>query len=183
MSRLKDIALEDMNPEQKQVAEEIITGPRGHLVGPLKVWVNNPKLADRAQRLGQYARFDSNLPPRLSELAILVTGRYWSAEFEWFAHKKIALHAGISPEAVQAIRDRKPPKFDKADEQAVYDFAHSLHHHKTVSDAVYKQAVDALGENAVIDLVAVCGYYTLISMTLNAFKVGIPDGVEEEMTE
>ena len=181
MTRLSDLKREEMSAEQGRIHDEITNGPRGVVQGPLKVWLHSPSLADRAQKLGQFVRFDSSLEPRLTELAIMVTGRYWTAQFEWHVHRGFALKAGLSEAVINALRDRQTPTFERRDEQVVYDFAMALHQHKKVSDSVYKAAVDELSEVTVVDLVGVLGYYTLISMTINAFEVPLPDGVEPEL--
>lgn len=181
MSRVKTPDPENLTPEQKPVYDAIMAGPRGHVVGPLAVWLNRPELCNRAQDLGAYARYGTCLEPRLSELAIIVSGRFWGAEFEWYSHKKIALKAGISPEAVEAIRTNQTPKFDKDDERIVYEFALTLQTEHKVSDALYRSAIETLGQDAVIDLVGVLGYYTLIAMTIKAFEVDLPEGAKPEL--
>ncbi len=176
MSRLPELDPAKFSPEQKKVHEAILAGPRGKVVGPLKVWLNNPGLAEHAQALGAYARFNSSLPPRLSELAICVTGAFWKAEFEWYAHAPLAIKAGIDPAAIEAIRVGSTPKFTKVDEQVIYDFAIELVNTKRVSDATFARAKKELGETSVIDLVGIIGYYSLVSVTLNAFELPLPDG-------
>ena len=145
------------------------------------MWLHRPELADRAQSFGQYCRYDSSLPPILSELGILVTARCWSAEYEWFAHKRIALEAGLDPDIVEAIRQRKRPAFDDEKQEIVHDFALALHTDKKVSQALYDKAVATLGTDAVVDLVAVLGYYGFVSMTLNVFEVVPAPDVPREM--
>lgn len=182
MSRLPAKPYDDLTDRQKQVHDNIASGPRGLVQGPLAVWLNRPELADCAQALGQYCRFDSSLPPHLSELAILTTGRIWGSEFEWSVHKPIALKAGISADIVEAIRTQKPPEFVNEDEAVVYAFAKKLHTERHISDTLYAHAVSVLGQDNVVDLVGLLGYYTLISMTINAFKVPLPEGQLPELT-
>lgn len=174
MSRLDTPELDTLSPEQRDVHQQIASGPRGGVYGPLGVWLWRPELAARAQALGRYCRYDSSLPPRLSELAILTTARHWSAEFEWLHHKQPALDAGLNPNIVDAIRQDKKPSFANDDEQVVYDFSIELQRNRLVSDATYNQAVKLLGQESVVDLVGVLGYYSLISMTINAFQVDAP---------
>ena len=176
MSRLPELDIDEMDPAQRRVHDEIVAGPRGGVAGPLAAWLHSPELADRAQRLGEFARFNSSLPPRLSELAILVTARHWRAQYEWFAHEPIALKAGVDPDIVAAIREGRRPAFAARDEEAVYALATSLHETHAVDAETYRTAVDRLGEMAVVDLVGVLGYYVLVAMTLNAFEVAVPDG-------
>jgi len=174
MGRLPDLDDSDLTPEQADVHDAIRSGPRGEVVGPLRVWLNAPGLARTAQALGQHARYDSSLPLHLSELAILVTGRIWSSGFEWAHHAPIALGAGVPPDAVEAIAHGRCARFDDAQMQAVFDCAVELHRDRRISDGTYATGLAALGPVGMVDLVGICGYYTLISMTINAFEV--PDG-------
>jgi 4-carboxymuconolactone decarboxylase len=176
MSRLPDLNPEKFSPEQKKVHDAVVSGPRGKVVGPIKVWLKNPGLAEHAQALGAYARFNSSLPPRLSELAIIITGAFWKANYEWFAHAPLAIKAGIGPAAVEAIRAGGMPKLTKPDEQAVHDFARELLTTRRVSSATFERAKKELGESGVIDLVGIIGYYGLVSVTLNAFELPLPEG-------
>ena len=171
MTRIKDWKVDDLTNEQKEIHDAIINGPRGHVVGPLRIWLNNPGLARSAQTVGAYARYGTSLPQALSELAILTTGRVWSSEFEWEHHAPLAIEGGIDPKHVDTISVGKRPLFEKPEEQAVFDFAAEANILKNVSDITYKKLVNILGESAAIDIVGRCGYYSLISMTLNVFKV------------
>ena len=171
MTRIKDWKVDDLTNEQKEIHDAIINGPRGHVVGPLRIWLNNPGLARSAQTVGAYARYGTSLPQALSELAILTTGRVWSSEFEWEHHVPLAIEGGIDPKHVDTISLGKRPLFEKPEEQAVFDFAAEANILKNVSDITYKKLVDILGESSAIDIVGICGYYSLISMTLNVFKV------------
>jgi 4-carboxymuconolactone decarboxylase len=171
---------ETLSAAQRKIHDAIATGPRKGVRGPLAVWLNNPGLAEHAQALGRYCRYETALPPRLSELAILTLARIWGSEYEWYAHKSIALEAGVAPEVVEAIRTRQP--FTAApDEELVHAFLVVLHRERTISDALYAQAIELLGETAVIDLVGLAGYYTLISMTINVFQVSPPADVPPEL--
>ncbi len=179
MARLPELDPAKFSPEQKKVHDAILAGPRGKVVGPLKVWLNNPGLAEHAQALGAYARFNSSLPPRLSELAICCTGAFWKANYEWYAHAPLAIKAGIDPAAIEAIRVGSTPTFTKSDEQAIYDFATELVRTKRVSQATFERAKKEFGETGVIDLVGIIGYYSLVSVTLNAFEIPLPAGEKE----
>ena len=180
--RIPDWKPEDLTPAQRKVHDAIVAGPRGRVVGPLRVWLMSPELAERAQELGAFCRYGTSLPPRLSELAILVTGAFWQAGFEWHAHAPIALKAGIPAEAIEAIRRGKAAKFAREDEQAVYEFSRELWNKRRVSDATYQLLAGLLGANAIIELVAILGYYGLISMTINAFEVPLPEGAVQPFT-
>ncbi|MEZ5934350.1 MAG: carboxymuconolactone decarboxylase family protein [Alphaproteobacteria bacterium] len=176
MSRLPDLDYVEMSDEQKRIHDEIAAGPRGAVVGPLKVWLHSPALADRAQKLGAYARYHSSLPPHLSELAILVTGAVWKADFEWYSHVGPARAAGISEAVIEAIRTGAEPPIEDQASRAVYDVAREMHENRRLADETYSAAEAALGRQGLVDLIGILGYYTLISMTLNAFDVGVPDG-------
>lgn len=176
MSRLPELAYEQMDDEQRRIHDEIAAGPRGAVVGPLEVWLRSPPLADRAQKLGAYARFRSTLPPRLSELAILVTGAAWKADFEWYSHIGPARKAGITDDVIEAIRTGEEPPLEDDASRAVYAVAREMHDHRRLSDDTYAMAIDVLGERGLVDLIGILGYYTLISMTLNAFEIETPDG-------
>ena len=165
--------------EAKRVYDAIASGPRGKVEGPLRVWVQSPGLADRAQALGAFCRYDSALPPRLSELAILVTGAFWRAGFEWAVHAPIAAKAGVPDDVIEAIRTGQTPDFTDEDAAAVYAFALELHRDHRVSDETYARLTAVLGVRGAVDLVGILGYYTLISMTINAFEVPLPEGAPE----
>jgi 4-carboxymuconolactone decarboxylase len=165
-----------MSSQQLRVHDEILAGPRGSLQGPFHAWLYSPGLADPAQKLGEFCRFSSALPKRLSELAILVIARYWCAQFEWYAHAPIAISAGISATAVEAIRFNKKPILDADDERLVYDFVSELLESRTVDHLMYKEAEAALGQLGVVDLVGIVGYYCLVSITLNVFDMPLPKG-------
>jgi 4-carboxymuconolactone decarboxylase len=179
MSRVPKLDVAALSVEQRRVYDAIAAGPRGRVEGPLQVWLQSAGLADRAQALGAFCRFHTSLPPRLSELAILVTGAFWQARFEWYAHAPLAIAAGLDAAMVEAIRVGKTPQFSKPDEIAVYHFARELTQNRQVADATYQQAVATLGLPAVVELVGILGYYTLVSMTLNAFEVPLPATVAD----
>jgi 4-carboxymuconolactone decarboxylase len=165
-----------MSAEQRRVHDTIAAGPRGAVRGPLAVWLHRPELAQRAQELGRHCRFDLGLPARLRELAILVTARIWGAEFEWWSHAPLAREAGLSAEVIEAIRSGAEPLFERDDEALIHEFARTLHRERRIGEALYRRAVERLGEPALVDLTGLLGYYTLISMTINVFEVDLPAG-------
>lgn len=179
--RLDDLPVDALSPEQKAVYDAIAASPRGKVQGPLKVWLRSAGLADKAQQLGAFCRYGTSLEPRLSELAIMVTGRAWTAQFEWSVHRGFALKAGLSEAVIDAIRDGRTPPFSRDDERVVHDFAQALHRNRKISDGLYAEAVGLLGETGVVELVGILGYYTLISMTLNVFNVPLDDGMVAEL--
>lgn len=166
-----------LSDAQKKVYNAIASGPRGVVQGPLRIWLQSPALADKAQSLGAFCRYDTRLPPRLSELAILVTGSFWKSGFEWAIHAPIALEKGLSKENIEAIRKGTTPNFTQEDERITYEVSRQIHETHEVTDKTYARAIDILGQQAVVELVGILGYYTLISMTINAFRVPLPDGV------
>jgi 4-carboxymuconolactone decarboxylase len=180
MPRIKIRGPEEMNQEQRRVYEETVAGRRGRIPAPLIAWLESPVLADRAQRLGEFLRYETSLRPRLSELAILVVARHWTAQFEWTAHKAEALQAGLDPGIIDDIARRRPPRFKNPDEAVVYDFSATLNQTHVVPDELYHKAVATIGLRGVVELVGILGYYTLISMTLNTFEID-PEGRVPEL--
>ena len=180
--------LTQMTPEQRAVADAIMKGPRAtvgspaaaagatSLSSPFNVWNRRPELADRLQTLGESIRFRSSLPPRLNEFAILITARHWDAQYEWFAHHRLAMAGGLDPAIAEEVRHGRAPVNMKPDEQVIYDFTTELHEKHGVSDATYQRAVNALGEQGIADLIAVTGYYVLVAMTVNVDRTPMPGG-------
>jgi len=182
MTRLESLSPEDMNESQLAVWDEIRSGPRGASPhGPFMAWLQSPQLADRAQKLGEYLRFNAQMDKRLSELAILTVARHWTAQYEWFAHKKFALDAGLAEDIIDSIQDHERPNFVKDDEAAIYDFSIELQNAHKVSDDKYQGVVQHVGSAGAVDLVGLLGYYTLVSMTLNVYKVKLPNGVPDPL--
>jgi 4-carboxymuconolactone decarboxylase len=179
MSRIKIRTREELNEEQRLVYDAAVAGKRGRAPAPLLAWLESPVLADRAQKLGEFARYDTTLSPRLSELSILVTARFWTSQYEWAIHKQEALKAGLDNAIIDAIAARREPDFKNHDERLVYEFANKLHENHTIGSDLYQRAVDMLGDRGVVELVGILGYYTLISMTLNVFEIDPPDRVSE----
>ena len=171
MARLKTIENNDMTERQRQIYDEIVSGPRGQVRGPLNIWLYRPELADRAQRLGQYCRYDTSLEPRLSELAILTTARIWDAEFEWQAHVPHALAGGVDSSIIDALSADQTPSFVSKDEEIVYRITREINITRQLSDDTYNQVVKILGVEATVDLIGLLGYYALISMTIKAFDI------------
>jgi len=174
--RFKPLSPETMTPEQKEVADRIMAGPRKGMRGPFSALLRSPELADAAQKLGEYVRFKTSIPPRLNELAILLTARHWTAQYEWYAHHRLAMQAGLAPDIAAAIAEGKRPASMGPEETIVYNFGHELIETGQVSDANYKAVVDKFGERGAIDLIGVMSYYSLVSMVLNVDRVPIPEG-------
>jgi 4-carboxymuconolactone decarboxylase len=173
---------EDLDAAQREVWDRVVSGPRGQVIGPLRAAIHNAELAGRWSALGEALRFNTSLPKRLSELAICVTGRRWSSQVEWFVHAKVAEQSGISSAILDDIRDGRAPDFADAQEAVVYDFSRELQTDGRVSDATYAAAREAFGVRGVVELTALIGYYTMVSMTLNAHGVPLPDGERDPLT-
>jgi 4-carboxymuconolactone decarboxylase len=180
-ARFPPLSPDQMTPAQRAAAQAIAAGPRGGLRGPFQAWLRSPELADRLQKVGEYLRFNSFVPRRLNELAILITARAWDAQFEWYAHHRLALEAGLHPAVAADIAEGRRPASMQADEAVVYDFCTELRATRRVSDATLAATLDLLGEQGVIDLIAVSGYYDTVSMTLNVAEVALPDGLEDPL--
>ena len=181
---------EQLTPEQQKLVQALIAGPRGGgdaspspdavakmlSRGPFNAWMRSPELGNRLQNVGEYVRFNTSLPPRLNEFAILITARHWTSQYEWYAHHPLALKAGLDPSIAADLAANRRPRGMKDDEAAVYAFCMELHRRKKVSDAAYKRVAALFGEKGVLDLIGVSGYYTLVSMTLNVAEVPVPEG-------
>jgi 4-carboxymuconolactone decarboxylase len=140
------------------------------------VWLRSPTFAARAQHLGEFARYETTLGPRRSELAILVVARHWTSQYEWGIHAGEAARAGIPDEVIAAIAARQPPRLDDEAERLVFEFSSALVRSHGVPDDLYRATVAAIGEQATVELVGVLGYYTLVAMTLNTFEIAAPAG-------
>jgi ABC-type molybdate transport system substrate-binding protein/alkylhydroperoxidase family enzyme len=180
-ARFKPLAPEAMTDAQRKVYQEIAGGPRGGVRGPFNPLLRSPELADRAQKMGEYIRFNTSLPPRLSEFAILITARYWGSQYEWHAHHPFALKGGLPPKVAEELAQGKRPSGMTEDETAVYDFCSELHRDKAVSDSTYATAIQRFGERGVVDLIGVSGYYTLVSMVLNVDRHPLPAGAQPQL--
>jgi 4-carboxymuconolactone decarboxylase len=174
-TRFPILSPDQMTPAQKQVADAIASGPRKSLGGPFNAWLRSPELADRMQKVGEYLRFHSTVPRRLNEFAILITARAWNADYEWYAHYPLALAAGLNPAVAADLAAGRRPAAMAADEATVYEFLTELRRDKRVSDPTYARAKALLGEQGVIDLISLAGYYDLVSMTLNVAEVKPPE--------
>ncbi len=181
--RLKLLSPEDMSDDQRQTYDESIASKRGSPPPPMMAWLNSPEMARHATRLGAVLRYDTIFPARLSEIAILVTARRWNAHYEWYAHKKLALAGGLAAEIIEDIRCRRTPRFEDPKARMIYDLSKSLHEGHGVARPLYDEAVKLLGERGIVEIIGLCGYYTLVSMTLNAFAFDLPDEEESELVE
>jgi 4-carboxymuconolactone decarboxylase len=175
--RFKELTPQTLTPEQKKVADAIQSGPRGAgLRGPFNALLRSPELCDLVQRVGAYVRYSSSIPAQLNEMAIIMAGRKWTAQYEFYAHRKLAIQAGLKAEICDAIAAGTRPATMQNDEAAVYDFCTDLLGSGHVSDASFKRIADRFGERGVIDLIGAVGYYSLVSMVLNVDGVPLPEG-------
>lgn len=172
--RLPPIPESQWTPEQRQLAQPIISGPRGALTSPFVPLLRSPELMDHAQRMGEYLRFRNHIGLRLSELAICITARQWSQQVEWAIHAPIAKREGIAAEALADIARGRQPSALLPDEAVLYSFCTELHHNHGVSDATWEQAVALWGEAGVIDLIGINGYYSFLSMVMNSARTTVP---------
>jgi 4-carboxymuconolactone decarboxylase len=172
--RLPPLPPQQLTPAQQAAAQAVIDGPRGALYGPFVPLLRSPELMQHAQRMGEYLRYRSAIGTRLSELAILVTARQWNQQVEWAIHAPIAAQEGIGQDVIDAIAQRRAPAGLAPDEQAVYDFCKELHENKRVTDATYAAALAQFGEQGVVDLMGLNGYYTFLAMVMNAAQSAVP---------
>lgn len=179
--RLPTLSPSEMSDDQKTIYAESESSKRGVVTPPLRAWIHAPEVARHSSRLGAYLRYDTTLGAAYSELAILVTARYWSAQYEWYAHKKLALQAGLDASIIDAINHRHVPDFDDPKAQLIYEFSEALHENHSVPKLLYEKAIEILGKKGVVELVGLLGYYTLVSMTLNAFEVQLPEGETSDL--
>jgi 4-carboxymuconolactone decarboxylase len=179
--RLKLLSPGEMSADQRQTYDESIASKRGAPPPPMMAWLNSPEMARHATRLGAVLRYDTSFPAALSEIAILVTARHWTAHYEWYAHKRLALQGGLDIAIIEAIRDRRTPAFSDLKARMIYDVAKSLHEGQGLSDGLYAEAIALLGERGLVEIIGLCGYYTMVSMTLNAFEFDLPEGEVSEL--
>jgi 4-carboxymuconolactone decarboxylase len=179
--RFKPLTYDQMSPAQRTMVEHLLAGERAGTSGPFNVFLRSPEMGDAAQQLGAQIRFHSSLAPRIREMAILLTARHWTAQYEWYAHKRLALQAGLKSDVVDAIAAGKRPAAMQADEQALYTFETELLDTAKVSDATFRIGVNAFGERGVVDLIGLVGYYHLVSLALNVDRYPLPDGAKPEL--
>ena len=167
-----------MTPRQRESYQKIVSGPRKGASGPFNALLRCPEAADRIQLVGEYVRFQSSIPPALNEMAILIAGRYWSAQFEFWAHRRLAHTAGLPDAIIDAIAEGRLPAAMADDQCVVYDFCSELFRDRAVTDAAFAAVVGRFGDQGVIDLIAAVGYYSIVSMVLNVDRYPLPDGEE-----
>ena len=180
-NRFKPLTYDEMTPAQKTMVEHLIAGPRGGVNGPFNVLLRSPEMGDLAGTFGAATRFNTSMPRKLNEMAIILVGRHWTSQFEWAAHHRAALQAGLSPAICDAIAEgRRPPSMAK-DEEVVYNFVTELLNTTQMSDATFNATKAMFGERGIVDLVGVMGWYHTVSMLLNVDQYPLPDGQKPEL--
>ena len=176
--RLPAFALDNLSAEQHALVEAIKSGPRGRFQneGPFAVYLHAPGYGKLAQALGGYLRYHTSLPPRLKEFAILCTAQHWKAQYEWHAHAPMAANDGVKETTIRNLKAGRPAKSAAKDEMAIYEFVKQLYAKRRVSNAAYARVHKVIGDTGIVELVGILGYYALISMTLNAFRMPLPEG-------
>lgn len=176
MGRLHLPAVEEFTPEQKKVYDDVVSGPRGRMVGPLRAIIHSPELAARWSQVGIFLRYNTSLPPKLNELAVIIAGRYWNSQLEFQVHAQAAAVAGLDPAIIEAIRlGRAPERMDDA-EREIYEFSRLLLQTGNVTDTLHAAVTQRWGEQGCVELTAVIGYYTMVAFTLNAHEIPVLDG-------
>jgi len=179
--RFKPLTYAEMTAPQKKMFENLISGERRGAGGPFNVLLRSPEMGDLAQQFGASMRYHSSIPSKLNEMAIIITARHWTSQYEWSAHRRAAQTAGLSQSIIDAIAAGKRPASMAAEEEAVYNFVSELLTTKQVSDATFKAAKDKFGERGVVDLIGVSGYYQLVSMLLNVDRYPLAEGTAPEL--
>jgi 4-carboxymuconolactone decarboxylase len=178
MNRFEVLQREQMSTRQREVADTIASGPRGALKGPFLALIHNPELASHLQALGEHLRFGTGLPQHLVEIVILATARRWSCDYEWAAHSRIAREAGLREDVIDAIAARAKPQRLEPDEAMLLDFAEQTVWNGEPSDAAFDAIVERFGRATTLDLLAVCGYYSLLAFVLNTARLPLPVGAK-----
>ena len=178
LSRLPTLALDNLASEQQALVDAIKSGPRGRFnnEGPFAAFLHAPAYGALAQKLGGHLRFHTSIAPRLSEFAILCTGQFWKAQYEWYAHAPIAAKQGVKEATIRDLKAGRVPKSAPRDEMAIYAFIKELYATRRVTDATYACVHKFLGDPGMVELAGILGYYVLISMTLNIFRMPLPEG-------
>ena len=176
--RMPPIPADQLTDAQKKAIEEFKAARSADISGPFVAMLRSPEVMSRARAMGDYLRFRSSLPPRLSELVILLTARRWTQQYEWNAHAPLAVKGGLNPDIVKAIAEGRRPERLSEDEDIVYSLFDEIQRHQAVSDGTYGRAVGKLGEQGVVDVMGIAGYYTMLAMVMNTARTPLPDGAK-----
>jgi 4-carboxymuconolactone decarboxylase len=176
--RLPVIVDSQLTPDQRTLMGSIASGPRGtfKMSGPFLCYLHSPAFGELAQKLGAYCRYGTSIAPRLTEFAILTTAHFWKAQYEWVAHEPQALKAGVKPATIQALRTGRAPTSAPKDERAIYAFVKEVYATRRASDRTYKAVHAIIGDAGMVELVGLLGYYAMVSMTLNVFRMPVAEG-------
>jgi 4-carboxymuconolactone decarboxylase len=174
--RMPPIPADKLTDAQKKAIEEFKAARSVDISGPFVAMLRSPEVMNRARAMGDYLRFRSSLPPRLSELVILLTARRWTQQYEWHAHAPLAVKGGLNPEIVKAIAEGRRPDRMAEDEDIIYSLFDEIHRQQAVSDGTYGRAVGKIGEQGVIDVMGITGYYTMLAMVMNTARTPLPGG-------
>lgn len=175
--RLRKLSDDELSPRQRELAARI-AGRRGQVRGPFQVWLHSPELCDRVEALGAFVRFESSLELRLRELILLIAARHFDAQYSWNAHVDKAVEAGIGRDSLEELSQRRPPRFERPDEQTVYAFCTELLERHFVSDETFARAHELFADQGVVDIVGTLGNFSMLAMCLNAFEVDLQPGRE-----
>jgi 4-carboxymuconolactone decarboxylase len=177
--------MEGVTPEQQALVKAISAGPRGSFSnsGPFAVYLHAPAFGQLAQQLGGHLRYNTSVPPRLSEFAILCSAHQWKAQYEWAAHAPLAAKQGVKPATIRDLKAGRAPKSAPRDEMAIHAFVKELYARRRVSDATYRRAHRLLGDAGMVELVGILGYYVMVAMTLNVFRMPVPEGTPAPFRE
>jgi len=181
VSRIPLVRENQLNDKQRKVYDEIRASRRGSVLDLFMMLMHNPELTDRAQRLGVFLRYETSLPARLSELAILTTAKYWNSSYEWHFHENEALDGGLAADIIKAIRVGDTPNFVNSDEQAVYVYVREILNNRHATDETYQTVLGVVNKSGIVELTCLIGYYCMIAMTLNEHDVPLPKGVKPSL--
>ena len=181
--RFKPLTSEELTPEQKKLVEHVLSGERGAVTGPFNVLLRSPEMGDLAQQFGAQMRYHSSIPRKLNEFAILITARFWTSQYEWYAHQRDGLKYGLNAALIDSLAAGKRPSPMEHDEELVYNFCTEVLKNKQVSDATFKATVDRFGERGAVDLIGTMGYYNMVSMLLNVDRYPLPDGAKPALKQ
>jgi 4-carboxymuconolactone decarboxylase len=179
--RMSKLNPENMTEAQRKAAAELASGPRGEVRGPFNVLLRSPELMSPLQKVGEYLRFRCELDRRIAEMATLIAARHWTQVYEWNAHHPLALKAGLKADIAQAIAEGRRPTGMAVDEEIVYDVLTEALQNKSVSDVTYERGIKQFGEQNLVDVLAIAGYYAMLALLLNVARTQLPEGREAGM--
>ena len=177
MERIRSVARDQATPEQRRVGDIIFGSRDEDYGGPSAILLHVPELAERFEHFRNYLVREQKLPQPMLHLAALITARFWSAQYAWWKRVELCLAAGIPAEVIDAVRDRRRPAFTDPDLEAVYDYVSELLENRRISDATHVRLQAIIGDECLIELVLIVGFYSMLGLTCNAFEPNFPAGV------